>query len=694
MSADTGAGRAATPWPEHPPTIDESAVLRVLADAVVVADRRGMVAGANPAAEALFGRRVQVGLPLVELVPQRFRSAHQAGFGNFVRTGHGRLVGGGPVQVAALRADGSELPVELTLAVVGEPDDPQFAVVATIRDVSRRVDLERQALLSRYLQATVDAARDGVLAWASDGRVLAVNRTFCELWGLETSDIPVGGNAEAVLARCQAQLADQTPLLQTVGAPGGDASQSRSSTLSLHDGRIVEGYAAPITDDADVIIGRVWYVHDDTERRAVEAQRTALVVQLREAQRSQRFLLDASNVLAHVSGFTETLQALAAVAVPQLGDICLIDVVDAAGRPRRVAAVHADPARQALVDVLRTRYAPVATGTHPSIEAMRVRRSRWSADMSDEFLRSVTRNDEHFRIAKQLGCSSFMTIPLIANDAVLGTVTLLSAGSGRRFGPDDVSLAEELASRVALVIAKERHYDVERNLSHTLQTNLLPTELPTVETLQFAVRYLPGTTDAEVGGDFWDVMVTGSGEVALAIGDVAGHDITAAATMAQLRSACRALRSQANSPDELINLLHTSWDHLGLDRMATALFARLDPTNGKLTIASAGHLPPLIVEPDRAWFPTLDPAAPLGVPGAERPVLWEGELPVGAGLVLYTDGLVEDRHRDIDEGTGRLIRAAVGAATRTPDVLLDHILTALSGATRADDVALLAVQRT
>lgn len=483
-------------------------------------------------------------------------------------------------------------------------------------------------------------------------------------------------------------LLDATPFLEALRDPVRDATVD----LPFLDDRVVQAHAAPLTDRAGTVVGQVWTLHDDTDRRTADAQRTALLARLAQAERVQRFLLEASDVLGEATGYTETLQALAGVAVPTLGDLCLIDVLDDDGRTRRVAAVHADPSKQALVEELRLRYAPDPQGLHPSLDAMRSRTSRWAAEMPDEFLRATTRDEEHFRVVKALEFTSYMTVPLVGSNVVLGAVTLVSSGSGRRFGPQDVRLAEQLADRVAVAVAKERRYDVERRISHTLQTGLLPVDLPSVPGVELAVRYLPGTADAEVGGDFWDVAVMPDGEVAVALGDVAGHDIQAAATMAQLRSACRALRAQTHGPDELVNIVHESWDQLGLDRIATAVFARLVPETGRLRIASAGHLPPLVVEPDRAWFPAVDPAPPLGAPSPALATAWVGELPRGATVLFYTDGLVEDRHRDLDEGTDRLVRAARTAPSLDAEPLLDHVLATVPGDDRADDVAVLAVR--
>ncbi|MGZ4571960.1 MAG: PP2C family protein-serine/threonine phosphatase, partial [Blastococcus sp.] len=218
---------------------------------------------------------------------------------------------------------------------------------------------------------------------------------------------------------------------------------------------------------------------------------------------------------------------------------------------------------------------------------------------------------------------------------------------------------------------------------------------PAVEGLSIAVRYLAATQGVEVGGDFYDVVPLPDGQVALAVGDVVGHDITAAATMGQLNSVYRALLVDRPAPSAMIDRLQASWSLLGLQRMATALFGTLDPATGRLRIASAGHLAPMLVVDGRPEFLPVRPSRMLGAPPAPAPAAeWAGVLPVGATLVLFTDGLVESRTADLDDGLEHLLTSAGRARTTDPDELCDRLLAELTGAHRADDIALLALTRT
>jgi serine/threonine-protein kinase RsbW len=197
-----------------------------------------------------------------------------------------------------------------------------------------------------------------------------------------------------------------------------------------------------------------------------------------------------------------------------------------------------------------------------------------------------------------------------------------------------------------------------------------------------------------VGGDFYDVVRLPGDTLALAVGDVVGHDVTAAATMGQLASVHRALLAEGPGPSAIIDRLQAGWALLGLQRMATALFATLAPGTGQLRIASAGHLPPLLLQEGGARFLPVRPGRMLGAPPAPAPAQeWAGVLEPGATLVCFTDGLVESRTADLDAGLERLRTATAAAGTQDPDALCDRLLAELTGAHRADDIALLALTR-
>ena len=412
----------------------------------------------------------------------------------------------------------------------------------------------------------------------------------------------------------------------------------------------------------------------------------------RQAGRSA-FLLEAARLLASAADVTETVERLAGLVADRLADLCAIDLVSEQGMTRPVVR-HRDPALQPLADELRERQLPPRGVPHPVLEALQQGRSVWRT-LDEELLQAITHDPRHLEIARELELVSVISVPFVSEGRPLGVITLAADAGRRPFTPADVEVAEQLALQVSLVVAKAQRYELDVHTSHTLQANLLPPEPPEVAGLQMAVRYLAATQGVEVGGDFYDVVRLPDEQVALAVGDVVGHDITAAATMGQLNSVYRALLVDRPAPSAMIDRLQASWSLLGMQRMATALFGTLDPATGQLRIASAGHLSPLLLTAGHAEFLPVEPSRMLGATPAPAPALeWAGVLAPGATLVLFTDGLVESRSADIDIGLGHLLAAAEAAGTSDPDELCDRLLADLTGVHRADDIALLALTRT
>ena len=286
---------------------------------------------------------------------------------------------------------------------------------------------------------------------------------------------------------------------------------------------------------------------------AQATEREQLVDELLEARRRNEFLLLATQVLSEVVDYREMVERLAQVSVPVLADLCLIDIEDEDGQMRRMAAWHADPDKRALTEELRTSYPPDPAGLHPTMEVMRSGRSMWSADMDDEFLRATSRDERHYAILKTLDFTSYMTVPLrLRDEQVLGTVTLVSAGSGRRFSEKDLGLAEQLAKQVSSVVIRARAYDRERRISHELQRHLLPDAIPAIDGWDVAARYQPAAVGVEVGGDWYDVVPISEHLVALVVGDVEGHDLGAARIMSRLRHTLGLLLLEERAPGKAL----------------------------------------------------------------------------------------------------------------------------------------------
>ncbi|MFG2432855.1 SpoIIE family protein phosphatase [Streptomyces sp. NPDC048590] len=250
----------------------------------------------------------------------------------------------------------------------------------------------------------------------------------------------------------------------------------------------------------------------------------------------------------------------------------------------------------------------------------------------------------------------------------------------------DVTDHAEAAERLR---ASERRH---RETAVTLQRSLLPQDLEQPDDLRIAATYQPGGTDAAVGGDWYDVITLGAGRTALVIGDVMGRGVRAAAVMGQLRTAVRAYARLDLPPHEVLQLLDVLAAEIDASQIATCVYAVHDPNEGHLVYASAGHLPILVRDEDGVVHRAEDPTGPPLGTGGWMHTSGTIALPPGSTAVLYTDGLVERRSEDIDEGVGSLERALAGAMG-APQVVCDRLMRSLGvTAEHDDDVAVLVVQ--
>jgi serine phosphatase RsbU (regulator of sigma subunit) len=294
---------------------------------------------------------------------------------------------------------------------------------------------------------------------------------------------------------------------------------------------------------------------------------------------------------------------------------------------------------------------------------------------------------------RELGLTALMGAPLIAEGSVIG-VMHVGSFSDRAFTEEEERLLGLVADRAALAIEHARLYEREHGIAETLQRSLLPRSLPTVPGVSVAARYLPARAEAQVGGDWYDVVPLAGGELALTIGDVSGHGVEAASLMGRLRDALRAaaLEGESVAPaTERVDRLLQSQQPRG-DAIATAIFAILGSDGSTLAFSSAGHPPPLIVRPGgTVEYLAGGLSPPLGVAGNGRRSAGAEQLEPGSLLLLYTDGLVERRDAGIDKGMERLARAA-SHADRDPQRFCDQVVEEMLGAEGStDDVALLAV---
>ncbi|GHH66370.1 hypothetical protein GCM10017673_11740 [Streptosporangium violaceochromogenes] len=291
-------------------------------------------------------------------------------------------------------------------------------------------------------------------------------------------------------------------------------------------------------------------------------------------------------------------------------------------------------------------------------------------------------------VARVLEDSSFLVVPLKARGRVLGFVIFTRRPESLPFDEQDVSLAEELAARTAVCLDNARLYSRERRTALALQSSLLPADLHQPLGLTIASRYLPASDLVGVGGDWYDVIPLPGCRVALVVGDVMGHGIRAAATMGQLRTAARTLASLDLCPAEVLFRLNRMSQDLDTTQIATCVYATYDPVTRACALACAGHVPPMLVRPDGGTeLIELPPGLPLGI-GNDPFEMRELTLPHDSILALYTDGLVESRDRDIDEGIG-MVRELLAHGGQDLEELCDLTIGAQRPGHERDDIALL-----
>ncbi|MFF0295512.1 SpoIIE family protein phosphatase [Kitasatospora sp. NPDC004614] len=283
---------------------------------------------------------------------------------------------------------------------------------------------------------------------------------------------------------------------------------------------------------------------------------------------------------------------------------------------------------------------------------------------------------------------SMLVLPLSARGAVLGILKLLRLSDRAPFTRADADTLKEIAARAALSLDNARLHRAESKVATTLQRSMIPTRPPKIPGVQIAHRYMPGDRKAEVGGDWFDAIQLPGSRVALVVGDVMGHGLHSAAAMGRFRTAMQTLAALDLPPGQLLRHLDNLAQKLGDDHLATCLYAVYDPINRTCDLASAGHVPPVLVHPDgRGELLELPSGAPIGVGGVPF-VATRIDVSDGSMLVLCTDGLVEVRGGDIGEGLAALCGNLIDPK-QTPDEACDTVLNTLHSDDRQDDIALL-----
>ncbi|MBN0042592.1 SpoIIE family protein phosphatase [Streptomyces actuosus] len=549
--------------------------------------------------------------------------------------------------------------------------------------VSRRLLRQTRGLGPREMtrmyehhDAVLHSVREGVIIIGGEGELLLANDEAHRLLHL-----PDDAERRQVL---ELGLDPETAALLASGRVATDE-------VHLVGDRLLAINQRP-TDLAGGPSGSVATLRDSTELRALSGRAEA-------ARERLHLLYDAGVTVGTGLNVGRTAEELAELAVPRFADFATVDLFDAvlageepeagsALRRTALSGISKDAPLYPLGEQIRF------VDSSPQARSLRTGLPVTEPDLAAASGWQVQDLERSAQIV-DFGIHSLITVPVRAGALVLGVVTFWRSERPEPFDTDEVALAEELVARAAVSIDNARRFTREHGLAVTLQRSLLPRRLPAQNALDIAYRYLPA--QAGVGGDWFDVLPLSGARVALVVGDVVGHGLHAAATMGRLRTAVHNFSALDLAPDELLTLLDELVGRIDQDEAsdgtaapvtgATCLYAVYDPVKQRCTMARAGHPPPAVVSPDgTVEFSDAPAGPPLGVGGLPFEAT-ELQLAEGSRLVLYTDGLVEDRERDIDAGLELLRGALVRAAS--PEDTCQAVLDALLPARPSDDIALL-----
>ncbi|MFD9115573.1 SpoIIE family protein phosphatase [Streptomyces bottropensis] len=581
------------------------------------------------------------------------------------------------------------------------------AAVCIVVDVRtlRRIETDLAAS-----QAIFGQSPFGFLLIDTDLHVRRANQRFASIYGGEVDDhrgrgvhdylqSPEAERVEATLRRVLETGDSITDMHITGFVPGSE--ERRHWSINLY--RVHSGTGRPI--------GIAWLGIDITARRSAAREAAA-------ARRNLALLNEAGSRIGNSLDLETTARELLDVVVPGFCDLATVDLYQGLlmgdETPPGLADGSAELRRVAFASAVSD--APFVGGPAP-VRVGAVHHYPFNSPCADA-LRTARPQEvpEEGNLIQ-----STLAVPMVAHDTVVGLVQFSRTKGSEPFGERDGGLAVELAARAAVCIDNARLYRREHERALILQRSLLPPGDPEASGLDIACRYLPGNAATEVGGDWFDVIELPGHRTALVVGDVMGRGLRAAVAMGELRTAVRTLALLDLEPAEVLSALDEIARGLGTpgggqsasrtsasrprDKdlsevyLATCVYAVYDSVTRRCTFANAGHLPPVLVEPgESALMLDVPPGMPLGV-GGEPFEEVEVELPEGALLALYTDGLVESRDHPLDEGLQAFVgaltdpaqppTAARGDAPRSLEDVCDHVLNTLDTHHGEDDIALL-----
>jgi PAS domain S-box-containing protein len=360
-----------------------------------------------------------------------------------------------------IRKDGAVIWVHLTVSIVRASTGDPLYLVAFIEDITQRREAQHQANRSlSLLRATLESTADGILVVDVTGKSLSFNQKMSDMWGIP-AEIFASGDDERAINAALAKLSHPEDFMAKVVELYSNPELASYDVLELKDGRIFERYSQPQRID-DVAIGRVWSFRDVTARRRAEEQGRALEREQAaraEAENSQKrtaLLAEASRVLSTSFDYQTTLAALVRLAVPTLADYCALDILEGENDFKRIGEAHVDPTKSNLIRQVGTFPRSALTAKHPLIRVMTTGYPVLEAEITPAFIRASFAEPSQRQLVEALDPRSFICVPLVSSGKILGALTLVTSGSGRRYDEADLSLAADVARRAAIVVEHAR----------------------------------------------------------------------------------------------------------------------------------------------------------------------------------------------------------------------------------------------
>jgi PAS domain S-box-containing protein len=593
----------------------------------------------------------------------------------------------------------------LSLVVFLQLDEP----VADSDRESQLQALRERAVVATDIAFTITDPRqeDDPLVWVNPSFTRISGYSYEESVGRNCRFLQGPATEQKTVDDLRQALQDQQPISTTLlnYRKDGTAFWNQLSITPVFDGagELVSfvGVQTDVTERVRVEDDReVAFAAERAARRDAEEAHAAADAARVEAERAQSrlaLMAEATSTLSATLDMSELLDRLASLCVPLLADWVFVTLVDDNGVVRKTTHRHRDGREQELAQFAALHAANLPEGS-PTRRSLRTSEPVLVEHLTREFVEQVFPAPATAELFRTLGGVSAMTVPLVARRRMLGAMALVMTDEQRCFTTEDVDLARDLSRRAAMAMDNVRLYQQEHTVAETLQRSLLP-ELPEIPGVTAAAHYLSASSAADVGGDFYDLLHLPDGAVALAIGDVVGHDVAAAAAMGHLRGLLRACAWEAtdSDPGQILGRVDRLVQGLHVAPMATMVYGRVErPTSDgepwRLQLANAGH-PPLLLRHVDGRVEMLDGVTGLliGVDAEHRRASRSFELPTGSTLVAYTDGLIEQPGEDLDQGIASLAgRLADAPADATPADLCVYAVGPRPD--RRDDIAVLALR--